>query len=42
MHKKKLKKMRQPQKKPKASVFYCGLHCAVHNKTLIPFSTYYN
>jgi hypothetical protein len=23
------------------SVFYCGLHCAVHSKTLIPFSIYY-
>jgi hypothetical protein len=42
MYKEKLKKMWQLKKKPKASVFYCGLHCAVHNKTLIPFSIYYN
>jgi hypothetical protein len=34
--------MRQLKKKPEASVFYCGLHCAVHIKTLIPFSICYN
>jgi len=34
--------MIQIKKKPKASVFYCGLHYAVHNKTLIPFSICYN
>jgi hypothetical protein len=44
MHKKTAKKIKKLEKKktPKASMFYCRLHRAVHSKTLIPFSICYN
>jgi len=35
MHKKTAKKIKQLKKKLKGSVFYCGLHGTIHNKTLI-------
>ena len=32
------KKEKKKKKKKKQLIFYCGLHCAVHSKRLIPFS----